>query len=219
MSAQNIHDLGQGLRTALRLTRTQSKSHEIVLIGHSLGGVLVKKAIVQMKHGSNDDKSNLENIRGLLLFGVPNRGMDIRSLVSIVGNNPNRFLLEVLSTTSHVMQEYTAEFLNCFTSRKAIVYSFYETRLSRTAQQDMYGEYKMIGPPEMLVQQDSAKCGREWESEGEFVHALDRNHSELVKFRSLHDCDYIKVLECLKTIFAFTDSNDEKVTLEGGQSS
>ncbi|KAL1623034.1 hypothetical protein SLS56_008445 [Neofusicoccum ribis] len=172
----------------------------LVLIGHSLGGILVKEAVIQMQHGSTEDKENLASIQGLVFFGVPNRGMEVASFVSMVGDNPNRFLLDVLRTTSGVMQRQSNEFQSTFTTKSASIYSVFETMLSPTAQLDQSGQYKMTGPPALLVGEDSAKCGRSWESDAKYAFAINRTHSELVKFRGPHDKEYAKVSRCLKSL-------------------
>ena len=54
----------------------------------------------------------------------------------------------------------------------------------------------MDGPLAVLVDRHSATHGREWESDGQFIQPVNRNHSELVKF-SKHDDDYQTVLRHL----------------------
>jgi hypothetical protein len=55
----------------------------LIFVAHSLGGLVVKEAIIQMKR----DKDRLalhDSIYGALFFGVPNNGMDISSLIQMV---------------------------------------------------------------------------------------------------------------------------------------
>ncbi len=54
--------------------------------------------------------------------------------------------------------------------------------------------WKMEGPTACLVNQESATHGRAWENRNRFVIALNRSHSELVKFRK-HEEDYEIVLD------------------------
>jgi protein SERAC1 len=56
----------------------------------------------------------------------------------------------------------------------------------------------MNGPPAVLVDRHSATHGREWESDGQFIQPVNRNHSELVKF-SNRDDEYQTVLRYLST--------------------
>jgi hypothetical protein len=56
----------------------------------------------------------------------------------------------------------------------------------------------MSGPPAVLVDRYSATHGREWESDGQFIQPVNRNHSELMKF-SNRDDEYQTVLRYLST--------------------
>jgi len=60
------------------------------------------------------------------------------------------------------------------------------------------GRWEMKGLPAVSVDVHSATSGREWESSTKFLHPIDRNHSELVKF-SKQDSDYQTVLHYLST--------------------
>jgi len=57
----------------------------------------------------------------------------------------------------------------------------------------------MKGPLTVLVDSSSATHGRHWETETYHVQAINRNHSDLVKF-SVHDPDYDRVLAVLKRL-------------------
>ena len=70
---------------------------------------------------------------GLLFFGVPNRGMDIESLQSIVGNRQNRYLLESLGQYSDLLLQQDGQFGAIFHFEDSPVVSFFETKSSPTA--------------------------------------------------------------------------------------
>jgi len=55
----------------------------------------------------------------------------------------------------------------------------------------------MSGPDAILVGSSSATHGRSWEIEAHHIQAIDRNHSEMVKFQS-NDAIYDRVLTILK---------------------
>jgi hypothetical protein len=59
----------------------------------------------------------------------------------------------------------------------------------------------MTGPPTVLVDMSSATHGRPWEGDAQHILALNRSHSELIKF-SYHDHDYPRVLEILRKLVA-----------------
>ncbi len=70
---------------------------------------------------------------GILFFGVPNRGMDIESLQSIVGDRPNRYLLESVSPQSDLLLQQNGQFGSIFHFEDSPVISIFETKSSPTA--------------------------------------------------------------------------------------
>jgi protein SERAC1 len=55
----------------------------------------------------------------------------------------------------------------------------------------------MKGVPTVLVQSSSATHSRPWENEACHIQALNKTHSDLVKY-SRHDGDYYRVLSLLQ---------------------
>lgn len=74
---------------------------------------------------------------GIAFFGVPHNGIDISSLIPIVGDGRNRFLLESIgSVNSQVLNIQQREFLEALGEEdKPEIICFYETRESPTALQ------------------------------------------------------------------------------------
>lgn len=56
----------------------------------------------------------------------------------------------------------------------------------------------MEGPATVFVSKDSAKCLRTWESEIQNTLAMNRTHSEMVKFPHKHDKGYVSIRKRLK---------------------
>jgi protein SERAC1 len=86
-----------------------------------------------MANGSSSDQMNLEAIYGILFFGVPSQGMNIESLIAMVGDQPNRYLLESLGKESDLLQEQRLHFPEAFPFRDSEIICFYETMKSPTA--------------------------------------------------------------------------------------
>jgi protein SERAC1 len=57
----------------------------------------------------------------------------------------------------------------------------------------------MKGDPIVLVDKDSATHSRPWEMDPRFIIAVDRSHSDLVKFERYSD-DYEHVLACIRLL-------------------
>jgi len=86
-----------------------------------------------MHEGNVTDKANLNSTYGALFFGVPNQGMDIRSLIPMVNDHPNRHFLESLSRESDLLRKQSRAFPKAFPFKDSEIYCFYETLGSPTA--------------------------------------------------------------------------------------
>lgn len=83
---------------------------------------------------NSSNRDLLKSIRGILFFGVPNQGMDIQSFIPMVGDQPNRYLLETLDKASERLRLQSKQFREAFVSRGSEIVSFYETSTSPTAE-------------------------------------------------------------------------------------
>ena len=86
-----------------------------------------------MREGNDLDKANLKATYGALFFGVPNQGMDISSLVPMVGDQPNRYLLESLGKESGFLRDQRTKFPKVFGFKDSEIISLFETQMSPTA--------------------------------------------------------------------------------------
>lgn len=137
-SKQSIHDLGVMLMGSIAEFRhsTQTTQRPIVFIGHSLGGLVVKEALVHAHRLGN--KTNLcQACHAILLFGVPNLGLRYDQLRTIVKDNPNKALIESLlvdgdSEPSDYMRRISDQVSESCTGYDYEVVTFYERRLTLT---------------------------------------------------------------------------------------
>jgi protein SERAC1 len=167
-----------------------------------------------MSEGDDLDKANLRATYGALFFGVPSQGMDISSLVPMVGDQPNRYFLESLGKESEILQEQRLRFPKAFDFRDSEIISLFETQESPTAERVSWStspytnpdtkihiqrgeKWSMTGKPTVLVDSASATHSRPWELEDRYVQAINRSHSDLVKFTK-QDEDYEVVLHHLR---------------------
>lgn len=137
-SFQDLESLASPLRESIAAQRTlgptnvKSRTLPLVFVAHSLGGLIVKEAIIQMKNDKNN-QDLLESIYGGLFFGVPNQGMEISSLVPMVAGQPNQALLHSLGKESQVLRNQSRDFPKAFNSKDSEIFCYYETEMSRTA--------------------------------------------------------------------------------------
>jgi hypothetical protein len=141
VSKSSIHDLGMAFLEALKVARSDDevKQRPMILIGHSLGGIVIKQALVIARSGSGADPETeafhkWEVCRAsyaLVFFAVPNRGMRREKALSILKRQPNQPLLESLVTDrddepSAILGELDAQFLKSFDFTDSPMLSYYE---------------------------------------------------------------------------------------------
>ncbi|KAF5578380.1 ankyrin protein [Fusarium subglutinans] len=193
-SFQSLTDLGRTLQIDLEDIRDSNQPRSILFIGHSLGGLVIKETVRILKEEPlGPDLSILNAVSGFAFFGVPHRGLEVKCLVPLVKDNPNRALLESLSRNSSLLEHLQNEFGKISKARNLSVVSFYETEKSPTAIW-INGKWEMSGTSEVLVEVFSATCGCQKQ------HPINRNHSEMVKYSGVHDQLYRRVLIALRPI-------------------
>jgi len=134
-SFAGLDDLAGSLRAALCHLLGSGEQRRLILIGHSLGCLLIKEALLGLGL-SNSELDQGRRIVGALFFGVPNDGMDISSLIPMVNDQPNRALLESLSAiNSQVLRLQSRSFAQFLDQTALNLFCFYETKLSPTAVQ------------------------------------------------------------------------------------
>ncbi|OBT42034.1 hypothetical protein VE00_07424 [Pseudogymnoascus sp. WSF 3629] len=179
-SFQDIESLATSFREMLQSLRT--KTVPLILIAHSLGGIIVKEAIIQM-NGNKNSHDLIRSIYGAIFFGVPSQGMDIAHLFPLVEGQANTDLLRSLGKESKILRDQCRNFPKAFGKEDSEIFCYYETEKSPTASLDEKGVWKMKGPLNILVDSFSARHGR------------------LVKF-SEGDSDYDIVLSKLKSMMS-----------------
>lgn len=192
---QNLEDLATTFHSSLLALAAGPTTRPIILIGHSLGGLIIKQALISLSRSSiSDDQELIRAIYGVVFFGTPHDGMDISSLIPMVGDGPNRFLVESISRiNSQILSIQQRDFHHALGKKgDSEVFCFYETLESPTAQQDKRNEWRMVGPTAVLVTKSSATHCRPWEDGSEHICAIARTHSDMVKFGP-HDPDYRNV--------------------------
>ncbi|KAI9150446.1 WD40 repeat-like protein [Paramyrothecium foliicola] len=208
-SFAQLDDLAGSLQTSLSSLIMSQASKKIILVGHSLGGLLIKGAIIRI-HAS-ESRPILTEVAGLLLFGVPNDGMSIGSLISMVTDQPNRQLVDSLNNiNSHALRTPNRDFLQIQDEFAPKIFCFYETKKSPTAAL-VAGNYKMVGPLECLVSQTSATSCLPQSASLDHAIAIDRSHSGLVKF-AYHDSEYDKVVHVLEQLVNKASSKLRTIT-------
>jgi hypothetical protein len=144
-SNQGIRELAHTLLDALAIfrQRTQTQQHPLLFVCHSLGGVVLKEALVMSSKTTQSKHSSLHDVmlttHGLILMGVPNLGLRHGQLESVVKGRPNEGFVRDLQVqsdgeASQFLSSLTREFSYLDKHRQPPfeIISYYETISSPT---------------------------------------------------------------------------------------
>ncbi|TDZ35774.1 Protein SERAC1 [Colletotrichum spinosum] len=210
-SASSIEDLGRRFLESLGTFRKSTNTQErpIILIGHSLGGLLIKEALVHSYRstGLGPTYNSLHQYcRGMLFFGVPHLGLRNDALQSFVQGQPNEALITSIvvddeSEPSHFLARISDDFATCFHGETRIV-CFYERCQSAKIEQMRDGKLSKTGGKVLMVTKKSAtSTGVTGVSENDVI-PLEADHSGLVKFESRGQDTYLVMMQ--KTVEALS---------------
>ncbi|GLA31285.1 hypothetical protein AnigIFM63326_009957 [Aspergillus niger] len=177
-SAAGVREQAHVLLDRLRLERENCEYRPLLFIAHSLGGIVVKEALVQAKL-STTYGSICTSTFGIAFFGTPHRGTHLarvggvaaKFVRAILGTASNT-LLKALSKGSLYALELSANFDKLLENYKYL--SFYETL-----------PFKSIG---IVVEKESAVLGLP--DSREKAVALNADHEEICRFHCDKDDRY-----------------------------
>ncbi|KAE8440868.1 hypothetical protein EG329_006366 [Mollisiaceae sp. DMI_Dod_QoI] len=204
-SISGVDDYADTLRRLLRDMRGQYKTEQpvpLVFIAHSLGGMVLKQALIRMKDSSDsNDELNLMSVYGALFFGVPSQGMDTEALAAMVGDKPQQYDLSLLNNQvgHRLRSRQHDDFCKAFDFEDSKIIQFFETRKTSTIIEDQVTKkWTRAGPKKLLVNPASATFGRPWETSEDFKVSIDADHSNMVKFSRFDQDGYIKARDELR---------------------
>ncbi|KAI1168207.1 Alpha/Beta hydrolase protein [Nemania serpens] len=133
MSVGTIRDIARNMFEQLKDKREDPAYSDIpiVFIGHSLGGIVIKQALVLAEQSEHDFPGMIEHTKGIVFFGTPHRGADAAQwgllAAKIAGAVVPRLRsghLKLLTRNSEGLYNISEDFRH-LASRYAII-SFYE---------------------------------------------------------------------------------------------
>ena len=130
-AAAGVREQAVNLLNHIVSERTGVKDRPIIFIAHSLGGIVVKRALVEAK--LNDlYRSIREATYGIAFFGTPHQGGNLARLGDIASTiirsvlrNPSNSLMEALKKDSAFVESLQSDFQHQLDNYKVL--SFYET--------------------------------------------------------------------------------------------
>ncbi|KAK6495994.1 hypothetical protein TWF481_002023 [Arthrobotrys musiformis] len=203
---QFMSNLSMTLLYGLKEKRKDAPRRPIVFIGHSMGGIVIAKAISIAESRRDLFGKMFEAVTGCIFFGTPFEGASLAAAASMfaqvseflnLDQATSSKLLDLMKTGDEGLREIRNEFVRLSTkmSPKIELFCFYEERPTDWS--------KQIGLPfrvplpkkvEEFVTRESATLT------GVDNMGLARTHRELVKFDSFKDTVYQLVRGPLKTI-------------------
>ncbi|KAA8913656.1 hypothetical protein FN846DRAFT_929114 [Sphaerosporella brunnea] len=184
-------------------TGEKERNRPIIFIGHSFGGLIIKQALADasMSGGSENDQAILSSCTGLFFFGVPNRGLNVENLRTLVMHQTNAHLVNDLREGSELLRHAYQHFLQGFTHKDCQITSFYELRDTKAVIVREDGSWERSGGMIRVVSQESATFALPTEA----IHMqvpIDADHSNMVKFADKADPNYIPVRDRLSDYVA-----------------
>lgn len=194
VSHQFLHDHAEQLVSdlCLRRKRTNTTKQPIIFVAHSLGGIIVKGALI---HSDAARKGALEEHRsiktstyGIMFMGTPHQGGNGVQFGKLLVNAASVYK----ATTSRLLEhlERDSEWLQQQLRQYGPISGEFMTKFA-------YEEYETptaLGHSIMVVPKASAVVPGAADAEQIMIHA---DHREMVKFESKKDNDYEKVSDHL----------------------
>lgn len=187
-SPLNIQDFGQSLlgelrnNTAIRRTRTR-----IILVGHSMGGCVAKKAYILARQDQSA-RDFAERFHSIIFLATPHRGSDMASLLQTLlsATLSKKPFVHDLEPNSAALSEINSTFRHY--AKDLRLWSFYETVGMRNG---------------LVVDKDSATMGYDHEE----IAALNADHRHVCKFETPSDSNYKTVRNALVTAIDMVKAN------------
>lgn len=193
-SKAGVETFSRELLGKLRLVRIsyEASRRPLVFVAHSLGGIVVKKALIMayMEHVNYGDI--LDSTIGIVFMGTPHRGSDLASwglmatnLVNAasLGMGINKELLKTLKADSEMLAGISTQFVHRATPLK--IRTFTEQQVERPL-------------TTLVVPESSAIIGLP----NEIVLPLNANHRSMCRFASSDGQNYKIVEETIMEILS-----------------
>ncbi|KAH7157921.1 hypothetical protein B0J13DRAFT_650700 [Dactylonectria estremocensis] len=173
----DIHDFGRSLFGEIQTSPElrKGKQNPILLIGHSMGGLVIKKAYLLAREDESA-KTLADRLQCMFFIATPHRGSDAAKMLDRIlkASTGSRPYVTDLNRNSGMITSINDAFRHH--TDKLHLWSFYETMKTKKAGNSM-----------MVVDRESAVIG----AAHEHVNPLNADHLSVCKFESPSDSNYI----------------------------
>ncbi|KAH6651738.1 hypothetical protein BKA67DRAFT_626167 [Truncatella angustata] len=175
------HSLLGAIQDAPTIPRRQSVP--LILVGHSMGGLVIKQALV-LAHQLHEFKSLADRICAMFFLGVPHQGAEIaHTLNRVLSLHGVRPFVHELYPSSSILAAINKDFP--YLSKDLRLFSFFETKPMN------YGIGKGL-----IVERQAAVLN--YINERRIY--LDANHRDVARFPSVNDPSYLTIRNALATL-------------------
>ncbi|KAI1205929.1 uncharacterized protein F4807DRAFT_440997 [Annulohypoxylon truncatum] len=182
-AAAGVREQAENLLNQLYRHRTEDPDRPLIFICHSLGGILVKRALVLSKADETYEMI-WRSTFGIAFFGTPHKGGNHAGMGDVVAKiarsmsgNPNNTFMGALKKGSLFLDTVTDDFRQLLEDFQIL--SFYETQ--------------PLGYLGIIVDQSSAVLGLPGTREKQL--GLEADHRNICKFNSEEDPRYQQVAD------------------------
>ncbi|KAI1462435.1 hypothetical protein F4805DRAFT_410628 [Annulohypoxylon moriforme] len=210
-AAAGVREQAENLLNQLDLHRVGDPSRPIIFICHSLGGIIVKRALVHSK-ADETYKKIMGSTFGIAFFGTPHKGGvhagmgdTVAKIARSILGNPNNTFMSALKKDSQFLDIITDDFRQLLEEFQIL--SFYETQ--------------PLGHMGIIVDQNSAVLDLPGTREKQL--AIEADHRNICKFKSDKDSAYQQVEDNIvdmieRAYFSHIRSNSASPCSEGNES-
>lgn len=191
-AAMHLADLGEALFTALQV-EPGLRGGRLVLVGHSLGGLVIKSGMTQAQAlGDPQRLTLLERIAGVVFVGTPHQGSSLATVADKL-----RFILRTNPQVSNMVNDdawlklLNAQFRSLHAQRSFGVRVFFETKGLFVGRRILG---LAIGRRQLIVDRNSSDPG----IAGVVPTGIEGDHIEIAKPKSRRELAHKALLEFLK---------------------
>ncbi|KAK7995615.1 hypothetical protein PG990_014388 [Apiospora arundinis] len=205
VNKSSVYQHGKDLLYGLR--RLGSAPRPMIIVAHSLGGIVTKEMLALSQNSSEDRiKAIVETMEAVVFLGTPHRGSPMAKLadsvsriVSSLGFDTSPVLLDTLGLKTSDLQRSQEAFSAVWHNNSLRVKTFQEG-------QGLMGAN--IGPlNDKVVDDISSSLG----DEREHAEVLNANHRDMCRFSGPRDPELVKIMAELADICNFpVDLNSDK---------
>ena len=182
------------------VSRLGSSPRPIILVAHSLGGVVVKE-MLSLAHNSGDDriKSVAQSTAAVVFLGTPHRGSQWAKLGDTASKITKSLGFDTSSSLLDALGLKTSDLQRCQESFSAI-WSIYSFRVKTFQEGQGLMATSFGGLNNKIVDDISSSLG----DEREHAEVLDANHRDMCRFSGSRDPNLVKIMAELADICGFS---------------